>query len=431
MNADETNAALAAAAPALHAALSPLGRRAAFPPDIPFQAAEARGSRYNATIGQITDGAGRPLPPPAIAAALAGLAEGDLDQALLYSPVQGIEEARRRWREWQRREIDADGESLPSSLPLATAGLTHGLSLLADLFATDGRAVAIASPFWGNYRQIFALRAGARIVSRPAFGDGVYDPEALAACLAELPEGEPAIALLNAPANPSGYSPTAAERERLVASLAGAAERRPLVALCDDAYAGLVHEPEIPSRSLFWDLLGVHERLVPVKVDGGTKEFSLFGARVGFLTFPFAEGTPAATALESKVKCLVRAGVGSPVATAQMLLLGALRQADAAAQVAAARDEMARRYRALKEALAAADPALLRPLPFNSGCFAVLELPAGLDADRVRRHLLAAHSTGVVALPPAYLRIAYCSVAASDLPELVARTERGVRELLA
>src|SRR5688572_31950364 len=38
--------------------LSPLGRRAFFPPDIPFQAAQARGKTYNGTIGQITDGYG-------------------------------------------------------------------------------------------------------------------------------------------------------------------------------------------------------------------------------------------------------------------------------------------------------------------------------------------------------------------------------------
>ena len=62
-----TNEAIAAACPALFELLSPLGRRAFFPPDIPFQAAQARGKTYNGTIGQITDGYGQAVPVPALA----------------------------------------------------------------------------------------------------------------------------------------------------------------------------------------------------------------------------------------------------------------------------------------------------------------------------------------------------------------------------
>src|SRR4029077_19287974 len=156
------NAILERETPALFQALSPLGRRIYFPPDIPAQAAEARGRSLNGTIGQITDGrAGHhgAVRLPALAAAFS-LAEKDLDQALLYSPIEGLPEVRRRWRDWQRRGVDA---ALPASLPLVTAGLSHGLSLVADLFGGDGRAVAVAQPFWGNYRQAFATRTGARM----------------------------------------------------------------------------------------------------------------------------------------------------------------------------------------------------------------------------------------------------------------------------
>ena len=47
------NAPLEEEAKALFGALSPLGRRLYFPPDIPFQAGEARGKGLNATVGQI------------------------------------------------------------------------------------------------------------------------------------------------------------------------------------------------------------------------------------------------------------------------------------------------------------------------------------------------------------------------------------------
>ncbi|HLE83529.1 MAG TPA: hypothetical protein VJG13_04240, partial [Thermoanaerobaculia bacterium] len=98
---DTANAAIRETSPALDAALSPLGRRALFPQDIPFQAGQARGKAFNGTIGQITDGRGGAVPLPAIAAALDGLAPEARNRALLYSPVEGIPEVRRLWREWQ------------------------------------------------------------------------------------------------------------------------------------------------------------------------------------------------------------------------------------------------------------------------------------------------------------------------------------------
>jgi aspartate/methionine/tyrosine aminotransferase len=438
------NDAIREASPSLHAALSPLGRRAVFPQDIPFQAAEARGKRYNGTIGQITDGRGGAVPLPPMAKALEGLGEDDRNRALLYSPVQGIGEVRERWRDWQRGRagLKEDAEGARSTMPVVTAGLTHGLSVVADLFAGApdgrGRVVAVPRPFWGNYRQVFGLRTGARLVSAPAFRDGRFDPLAQRKALdaAELEPGEPALVIVNFPSNPGGYSPTPEERERIASSLAAVAEERPLLAVCDDAYLGLVFEEGIPTRSMFWDLQGLHPNLVPIKVDGATKEFSFFGGRVGFVTFPFDPGTPVADALESKVKCMVRAGIGSPVATSQEVLLTALRRDDAEELSERVRRLLAERYRVLRDALAKCDPTLLRPLPFNSGCFALVELgerprAVGLTADTVRHHLLDAEDTGVVAIDEHFLRIAHCSVEEADLPELVRRVERGVASLCA
>ena len=70
------NQAILEASPALDALLSDLGRAAEYPPDIPFQAAQARGVSLNATIGQITDGGGGILALPAVSEQLGDLAEG-------------------------------------------------------------------------------------------------------------------------------------------------------------------------------------------------------------------------------------------------------------------------------------------------------------------------------------------------------------------
>jgi len=417
--------------PALFAALSPLGRRVIFPPDIPFQAAQARGKELNATIGQITDGRGGALRLPSLARGLAGLPDERLDRALLYSPVEGIPELRRAWREHQRRSLPQELRGVPSSLPLVSVGLTHGLSLVADLFGGEGCSVAVPAPFWGNYRQTFTTRTGARVVSAPALLDGRFDGAAIAQALAGVPAGEPAVAILNIPSNPGGYSPTVRERETLRESLIAVAETRPLVVVCDDAYAGLVYDDEIPRHSMFWELIGAHPSLVPVKVDGSTKEVSFFGGRVGFLTFGVDPESGAADALESKVKCLTRATLGSPVAASQVLLLEALLSETLDDEVEALRRRLGRRVAVLRQALDGVDRNLLRPLPFNSGCFALAELPEELElsADQVRLHLLEHQDTGLVSIGPRYLRIAHCSVAAEKLPELVHRVEQGVREM--
>lgn len=428
---ERINDALRREAPAAFAALSELGRQAVYPPDIPFQAAQAKACRFNATLGQITDGRGRILALRALESGLAALGEAERNRALLYSPMEGLPELRSAWQRWQR-PADRDAAELPaSSVPLVTVGLTHGLSLVADLFAGPGRPILVPAPFWGNYRQIFALRTGAELRPVNAYRDGRFVPTALASAAAELVAGEPAVVVLNLPSNPGGYMPSAEQRRLLVDSLVEAASARPLVVVCDDAYARLVYDPAVPRESLFWELAGRDPNLIPIKVDGATKELVLFGGRVGFLTFPWLATSAAVEALESKVKCLLRATVGSPVATSQVLALLALEDGEVGRQVEAVRETLGRRLRVLQASLAACDPTLLRPLPANAGAFALVELADGIDAERLRRHLIDEEDLGVVALPPRYVRIAFCSVDESDLPEVVRRLERGVSALAA
>ncbi len=422
------NQDIQAASTPLATLLSPLGHRLVFPPDIPFQAAQARGKTFNATIGQITDGYGKGLSLPSIESGLSGLEGEDRNRAILYSPVQGDGTLRETWRRWQRRNIP---DTVPSSLPLVTAGLTHGLSLVADIFGGEGRAVVVPTPFWGNYRQVFETRTGAEIFPAPAYKDGAYNTQAIPDALSQLAPGRPAVAILNIPSNPGGYSPTVAEREELVAGLLGAAEERPLLVLCDDAYAGLVFDASIPRASLYWDLVGRHPNLIPVKVDGATKELSFFGGRVGFITFPFDPDTLVAAALESKVKCLVRSTIGSPVASSQRIVLASLQSPEVEEEAEAIRLILEKRYLTLQKALKRVDTSLIRPLPSNAGCFTLMELTAeGIHPETLRQHLLNHHDTGLVAIEPHFVRIAFCSVAEEKVEALVHRLEAGIRDLL-
>jgi len=311
--------ALEAAAPALWAALSPLGRRLRMPANfLPQQTAEARGKRFNATIGQITDGHGRAVPLPTVAAALAGLSEEGRSRALLYSPVEGLLELRQRWRARQRR---GQPEDRPSSLPLATGGVVHALSLAAQLFAAEGRPVLLQAPPPAEHPAVLGLRTGARLVPVDGLGKRPCDPQPLAAALRALADGEPALVALRLPAAADEAPPSPQERSTLVKVLFAAAARRPVVVLVDDLWE---LEPGGAGGSLFWDLAGRHPSLVPLKVDGADGRLGYPGARIGFLTLPFPPDSVAAREVENKVKLLLRAEIGSPSAASQMVLLAAL-----------------------------------------------------------------------------------------------------------
>ncbi len=305
---DAADLALQTASPALWAALSRLGRKARVPENfLPQQTAEARGKPWNATIGQITDGKGGALPLSPMAAALAGLSPARRNQAFLYSPVEGFAELRERWRERQRR--NRPGAPV-AGLPIVTPGPVLALALAADLFLEEGRAVLLPDSPPQGYPEIFTLRTGATVRT-------FSSAESLTASLGGIEPGEPALVVLRLPAIPYGPDLPAGERERWKEALALAAGVRPVVALLDDLW-------EREGGSLFWDLLGLHPSLIPVKVDGPGGELGFPGAGVGFLTFPFDPASAVAQAIEGKVKMLSRAAVGSPSAAGQALLLAAL-----------------------------------------------------------------------------------------------------------
>jgi aspartate/methionine/tyrosine aminotransferase len=314
----EANAFLAETAPAIWAALSPLGRRALQPVHfLPLQTAEARGKPFNATIGQITDGHGTAVPLPTMAAAVAGLDAAERSRAFLYSPVEGIPELRGAWREWQRR---GQRSELPSSLPMVMLGTAHARSLAADLFVGAGRTVLLPDPCPEEDQALFSQRLGARSILCACHHGGHFDPAAVSRHLADLPPGEPAVVLLEFPSQETGYMPVTRERSALCRALIREAEHRPLVVIVDDTWAGL----GTPSSSLFWGLTGRHPSLIPLKVDGADGQRGFPGGRVGFLTFPCEPDSGVARALESKAKMLLRAQVGSPATLTQVLLLRAL-----------------------------------------------------------------------------------------------------------
>lgn len=404
--ADSLNTRLRAAHPAAADALSPVGRRIYFPQGIPAQSAEAKSCAINATIGQLTNGHGGAMPLPAIAAGLQAL---PADGGVLYPPQGGNKQLRSMWRD---RLAATAGDAI--SLPIVTNGLTHGLSAVTDLFVDADTDVILPDPCWGNYRLVFGVRGGGRLVKwRLLDGDRV-DVDGLRELLAS--RTRKTVLVLNFPSNPLGFSPTVDEADAIVAALSACPQ--PLVVLSDDAYLGMVWEPDRLAGSLFDRVVAAgHERVLPVKVDGATKEFFFFGGRVGFLTF--GVGGDAAAVLEQKAIGLLRSTVSAVTAPGQALVLAALQDPDLATHRATILSDLEDRYRRLRDGLAAAG---VESRPFNAGFFVLLPTPG--DPEPIRKALLA-EGVGVVAFPADQaLRVGYASVAPEDIPTLVAALAR-------
>lgn len=399
--------------PALGKALSSFGRRVYAPKGIPFQAQQAAGCKVNATIGQITDGKGQPLPLDRLSGLMKDLPQKDV---FLYSPIQGRERCRTLWK---NKLIAEDIRFSTLSLPGVSLGICHALAMATDLFFERGDTLVVPDLYWDNYDQIFEVRHEARMVHYPFYDGTTFNIKGLKQVLDEV-SGKVHV-LLNFPNNPTGFSPTLNEIKQISDLLVSAAEKRIIVVYCDDAYHGLVFEPNATTQSLFFELIDRHPNLIALKADGVTKELSFFGGRVGFLSLGFSG--PVGQYLNEKICGLVRGSVGSPVGISQFLSEEELLDPQHESSFQNLKSILEKRYRVLQAGLSQGSP-FWTPLPFNSGCFCLLQLKPGLEAEKVRQQLIKDESVGVVSHLDRYLRIAFCSMTEKDISILLQALHR-------
>ncbi len=416
----ELNEIIRGDAPSLYGTLSALGRELYFPRGILTQTAEAKKSayRYNATIGMATMG-GQPLHLRSLREHLQSL---EPEETFSYAPTTGLPELRQIWREHQLR-VNPGLSEKSFSVPVVTSGLTHGLSILADMFCDAGDLLLLPDMMWGNYRMIFGTRRGADIVPYPFFSpDGGLDTETFRdILLANVKRGK-ILVLLNFPNNPTGYSPYPAEAKALCAALIEAAEAGANVVACaDDAYTGLFYDDNLFKESLFSLFADAHPRLVAVKVDGHTKEDYVWGFRVGFITFSLGgngEREAVYDALEKKVGGLIRGTISMSPTPSQSLLIHAARSQGYEKEKEEKYQVLKERYDEVRRVLDQSGYAdAFVPYPFNSGYFMCLRL-LQTDAERLRKYLLEAYGIGTIAIGERDLRIAYSCLEREHIKDL-------------
>ena len=425
--AKQLNETLQSENPHIFDMLSGIGKAIYFPKvGILSQSAEAsaKAKKYNATIGIATEG-GQPMHLKAIQDTLSAYEPKDIYP---YAPPAGKPELRKIWREKMLQENPSlTGKSFGQ--PIVTNALTHGLSIVADLFADSGDAVIIPDKNWENYELTFSVRRGAEMIEYPLYNENNrFNSEGLREKLLAQGDKGKAIVILNFPNNPTGYTPTRQEGAEIVSAIQEAAEAGiNVVVVTDDAYFGLFFEDSL-HESLYGQLADLHPRVLAIKVDGATKEEYVWGFRVGFITYA-SPSEEVLKALEAKTMGIIRATISSGPHPSQTFILRALQAPDFEEQRRAKFDVMKRRANRVKDLL---DSGRFGDVwdyyPFNSGYFMCLKLK-NVTAEAVRTRLLDEYGVGTIALGETDLRVAFSCIEELHLEELFDTIYQAVKDV--
>ena len=406
---------------------SPRGRRMYFPyGGILGQGAQAKKCAVNATIGMAFEEDGSALVMPSF-----GKRVGLDKSAFLYTGSFGNPDLRAAWREM----MIAKNPSLAGkrfSVPVVTNALTHALRVAAELFAGEDDEVVAPDLYWDNYELVFKEAVGAKMRFFNTFSGGGFDAGAMKEALLSG-EGKKKILILNFPNNPTGYTATVADAERIVAAVKEAADAgKKIVVVLDDAYFGLVYEDGIHGESLFAEFSDLSENVLAVKLDGTTKEDYAWGIRVGFITFAMKGATDEQLkAFEAKAAGDVRSSISNVNSIGQKLALAAFSDPSYASEKREKYAVLKARYDEIKRILSEHPEyfSAYEPMPFNSGYFMCIK-PKGIDAESVRLRLIEGYSVGTIALS-GLVRIAFSAVPLARLEQVFKSAFDAINDLRA
>jgi aspartate/methionine/tyrosine aminotransferase len=412
--------------------LSDMGKNLFFPKGILSQSAEAKekAHKLNATIGIATE-KGKTMHFPSVMESICNIRPR---ASITYAPSFGIPALRQAWQDSLFvKNPSLSGKTI--SLPVVTCGITHAISMFADMWLNPGDVIISPDMMWGNYNMILNVKKGATITQFPLFNEnGGFNLGAFETTIKTEAQRRDKIAvLLNFPNNPTGYSVTEKEGAHIAQMLASIAEGGTnIIAVTDDSYFGLFYESEVLKESLFASLCDRHPRLLAVKLDGATKENFVWGLRIGFITYGCrfsGDPAPVYDALEKKTAGCIRGSISNASHLGQTIVLKSMQGDHFKAEKEEKFTILQNRARCVKRALS--DPGYTKAwdvYPFNSGYFMCIRLKT-VNAESLRCHLLEKYGVGLISIGDKDLRIAFSCLEENEIPELFNIILQGVKDL--
>jgi aspartate/methionine/tyrosine aminotransferase len=428
----ELNEIIKKANPHIYDMLSDVGKSLYFPKGILTQSAEAnsKAKRFNATIGMATE-KGKTMYLSSVMSLMGNITP---EESLTYAPSYGTAGLRKAWKNYLL-DKNPPLKDKKISLPVVTNAITHGLSVIADMWVDKDDVIITPDKNWDNYTLIFEVRIGGKIVKYPLFNNqGGFNIEGFKNCLEEqVKTAKKILVLLNFPNNPTGYSITYEEGLKIADILTEIAEKGTnVVAITDDAYFGLFFEDNVMKESVFSHLIGRHPRLFSIKLDGATKEIFVWGLRVGFISYGAAlDGDHASfyDALERKTAGDVRANISNVSHLSQTIVAKSLASESFGKEAEVKFGIMKERANEVKKVLSDKKyDKVWDVYPFNSGYFMCLKLKT-VDAEVLRVHLLDKYGVGTISIGKTDLRIAFSCIEKEDIKELFDIIYKGITDL--
>ncbi|MFW9875682.1 MAG: aminotransferase class I/II-fold pyridoxal phosphate-dependent enzyme [Candidatus Thorarchaeota archaeon] len=441
----------------LYNAYSKLGRRLFLPQGIFFWSERAKkeaeligtiGSAYGFEKDFIERGSSEWL--PCYINEISEYTSLNVKQIVPYASIGGLNETREIWKEWIIRKANYDKAKEKDSLlrlekyittPIITAGVTNGIYHSCSFFLNPGEIIIVPNKRWGNYDNIIEKFIGAKIKSFEFFRDYNFNLESLDSAINEVANlQEKIVIILNFPNNPTGYVPLKKEVGEIVSILQQKqlSLEKPLIVIIDDAYEPYVYTNEASNRSIFFDLHNLDEDVIPIKLDGITKELLIYGGRIGFITFGLKpswvkndeELEILKTELNNKSEGFNRATISNCNHFYQSLAQKLFTEKGIEQFLTSrnkVKDLLKQRYEQINFKLSKIKNPNISIDPNSGGFFLFLNLnPNRIRANEFGDHLLRKYKVGIIPIEKPEeningIRIAYCSIDLNDIPELVRR----------
>jgi len=440
----------------LYTALSEVGKNIFLPEGIFYWAGRAKaeakligtlGSAYGFEKDFINGGSSDWL--PCYLKDITAYSKLSVEDIIPYKSIGGYSQTREIWKEWiikkslyqEKEEIQLSRLIKYITMPVITGGVTNGIFQASVLFLNPKEFIIVPNKRWGNYDNIIKKFIGAKMKSFEFFKQKKMNLEGLNDAINEVAKvQEKIIILLNFPNNPTGYVPKKEEANRLVDMLRNAQQihNKPIIVLVDDAYEPYIYKDDALNRSIFYDLHQLDENVIPVKLDGITKELLIYGGRIGFITIGLKpswinndeELKKLKEEINNKLEGFIRATISNCNSFYQVLV-HKLFQEKTMDKIIESRQPvnnlLKERYEKINSELLKIKNPNISIDPNSGGFFVFVNLnPAKIKATEFANHLLNKYKVGIIPVENLDekingLRIAYCSIDLSEIPELVKR----------
>ncbi|MFX0104150.1 MAG: aminotransferase class I/II-fold pyridoxal phosphate-dependent enzyme [Candidatus Hodarchaeota archaeon] len=447
----------------LYNAFSDIGKRIFLPEGIFYWSGRAKNeAELNSTIGvaygfekDFIDG-GESEWLPCYLKDIMEYSSLSVKEIIPYASIGGLQETRKIWKNWiiHKSLYSEKDEALLSRLdkyittPVITGGVTNGIFQSCTLFLNPNDYIIVPNKRWGNYDNIISKFLRAKVKSFDFFEKNEINIEGLRVRIKEIAKiQEKVIILLNFPNNPTGYVPTEKVGLQIVCMLKDCQNslKKPIIILVDDAYEPYVYEDKVLNRSIFYDLHQLDENVIPIKLDGITKELLMYGGRIGFITLGIKpswidnneELEILKNELHNKFEGFNRATISNcnhfyQALTKKIFLAKGIEQ------LIQSRDSvkkiLKKRYESINFELRKVKNPNISIDPNSGGFFLFVNLNSDkIKATEFADRLLKEYKVGIIPIEKLDenvngIRIAYCSIDLNKIPELVKRIELALND---